>query len=83
MAASVRATTVGATAPCSTVVLCAAARAAGANTSFSAAPPAAPTTAAPTALMKIFLRLGSLPRSFASVPSGAKTASPELGSRPG
>jgi hypothetical protein len=73
VAASVSATTAGATAPDSVVV---AADAGEAKTSVSTDPPAAVTAATPAARLNIFLRL-SVSGEAAFVPLSSKPASPE------
>ena len=80
VAASVRKTTVGATAPCSTVVA-GAADAGDANASPSTVPPAAPTAVTRTALLKIFLRLSAFSGLSASVLPRSEPASVEPDAR--
>ena len=77
VAASVRKTTVGATAPCSTVVA-GAADAGEAKASPSAVPPAAPTAVTMTALLKIFLRLSAFSGPSASVLPGSDLSGSDL-----
>ena len=56
-------------------------RSRGGDSSGSTDPPAAPTAATPTALLKIFLRLSALREPCTSVPPGSETASLEPDAR--